>query len=134
MTKLKKLRQRLTNAYLVRCRNWGMCGQKSCEHYEPHRTAPYCAKNPYQYCECMKAFVHDIPIEETDDGDCDPNLAFKAKRESGEKAPPGALLEESEIDWHGKSLSSEQEAYYTEVNHRTVQNYGEFRNRKWGDD
>jgi hypothetical protein len=113
MTKLKKLKQRLTNAYLVRCRNWGMCGQKSCEHYEPHRTAPYCTKNPYQYCECVKAFVHDIPIQDVDEGECDPNLAFKASKNARnqptEEEQVQADTEEHYVDWKHSSFAEEDD-------------------------
>jgi hypothetical protein len=75
-------------------------------HYEPHAvsTDRCVAMSPVKYCTTVKGFVHDIPISEIDSNyQCDPNLAFKAKRDADnrrEKEYKSAMKQHS-IRSHG---------------------------------
>ena len=90
-----KLIKTLKDADLLRCKYWSTCGREECNHYEPHHGDAYrCIYNsPIKYCWRVDGFVHDVPYIEGAyaEDECDPNLAFKAKRDARkrlEKAGP----------------------------------------------
>lgn len=83
-----ELIRKVEGSYLVRCKYWVVCDAKQCRHYEPHRPDKYhCVfLSPVKYCGRAKGFVHDIPLSEIDSNyQCDPNLAFKAKRDADDR-------------------------------------------------
>jgi len=74
------------NTGYLRCKYWSTCGRKECIHYEPHTAYTHdCIYNsPVKYCARARGFVHDVPYVKGmyADDECDPNLAFKAKRDA----------------------------------------------------
>lgn len=72
---------------LVRCKFWLTCNAKDCFHQKAHRAerASCFSPTPVHYCEEAEGFVYDIDVSDSNPiYDCDPNLAFKARRESRE--------------------------------------------------
>jgi len=69
---------------LVRCKYWVVCSNHDCDHFEIHQAGDSCiALQPIKYCRKMKGFVHDVHISQIDSNyECDPNLAFKAMRDT----------------------------------------------------
>jgi hypothetical protein len=80
----KKLIKELKNSWRVRCKYWSTCSNSSCGHYEPHTSWQSCLyNNPVKYCMGAGGFVYDIPYTGNyAEDECDPNLAFKAKRDA----------------------------------------------------
>ena len=83
-----KLRKKLMH-HVCRCKFWAACNMEHCSHHQPHSPSEICVLlSPVKYCREVKGFVYDVPIGEAgynSDSDCDPNLAFKAKREAEEQ-------------------------------------------------
>lgn len=80
-----EIRTDLRKFTLCRCKYWVVCNEEHCYHYEPH--APNNKRcvffNPVKYCSRVKGFVYCTAITGMDDNyECDPNLAFKAKRDA----------------------------------------------------
>lgn len=70
---------------LIRCKFWLTCGEKDCRHHGIHRAEERMCfhPTPVHYCEACEGFVYDIHVSDMSSSyDCDPNLAFKARRES----------------------------------------------------
>ena len=69
---------------LVRCKYWVVCSNHDCDHFEIHQADDSCiVLQPIKYCRRMKGFVHDVHISQIDSNyECDPNLAFKAMRDT----------------------------------------------------
>jgi hypothetical protein len=83
-----KLIRKLKDSYLVRCKQWVVCGSEECLHYAPHNADIHRCMllSPVKFCRRLRGFVHDIPIHETDSNyQCNPNLAFKAKRDADDR-------------------------------------------------
>ena len=82
----RKLIKGLKSAWQVRCKFWTTCGADNCDHHSPHhvRNEACAFFSPVKYCPKAKGFVHDVPYTEGAyaDDECDPNLAFKAKRDA----------------------------------------------------
>jgi len=81
----KKLIKELGESWKIRCKYWTTCSANHCDHYEPHYpTSEACKYNsPVKYCEKAKGFVYDVPYTGSyAEDECDPNLAFKAKRDA----------------------------------------------------
>jgi len=83
-----KLIKELKHSYLVRCKFWGICSQTDCDHYAKHNAGRSCKyKSPVKFCKIIGGFVYDIALSGSDsDYECDPNLAFKARRERAQSA------------------------------------------------
>lgn len=80
-----ELREKLKNTHLCRCKWWVTCGVENCDHYEPHpvHVQKCMLLNPVKYCKQIKGFVHCVPMGDIDSNyECNPNLAFKAKRDA----------------------------------------------------
>jgi len=91
-----KLVRALKNVEYVRCKYWSTCGREECRHYEPHYADAYsCIYNsPVKYCWRVRGFVHDVPYVKGAyaEDECDPNLAFKAKRDAQRRFEYGGSL------------------------------------------
>jgi hypothetical protein len=88
---MNKLYRALLNSYKCRCKFWATCDAKHCFHYEPHTAHSdlLCIDgNPVKYCTRARGFVYDIPYTDGayDEDECDPNLAFKARRDAEARA------------------------------------------------
>ena len=80
-----KLISDLIDSYRVRCRYWSTCSATNCDHHGPHSAMRQCKyHSPVKYCRMKKGFVYDVPYigNAYADDECDPNLAFKAKRDA----------------------------------------------------
>lgn len=86
MNSMKLARELLSGDHRVRCKYWGTCDADHCVHHSPHYPANRsCVFNsPVKYCGHMHGFVHDVPYigGAYANDECDPNLAFKAKRDA----------------------------------------------------
>ncbi len=95
--------RKLNNTNLCRCRFWVICDVETCYHYEPHHPdRDRCIfLSPVKYCGVIGGFVHDIPMTEIDSNyECDPNLAFKAKRDAEKRERSGgSVLNDDEGDY-----------------------------------
>jgi hypothetical protein len=80
-----KLIKELKNTWEVRCKYWSVCNTENCDHYAPHHPhGETCLYNsPVKYCPEVRGFVHDVLYNGSyAEDECDPNLAFKAKRDA----------------------------------------------------
>lgn len=81
-----KLIRALRDIGHVRCKYWSTCGREECNHYEPHYPSKLeCIYNsPVKYCMKAEGFVYCVPYVSGAyaNDECDPNLAFKAKRDA----------------------------------------------------
>lgn len=100
MNNLRLIRS-LKDATLVRCKYWSTCGREECIHYEPHGAYQFeCVYNsPVKYCMKARGFVYDIPYHHGAyaEDECDPNLAFKAKRDAQKRYK--SAMESDHEDW-----------------------------------
>ena len=108
--------RKLSNTNLCRCKFWVICDGSDCHHYEPHHPSREgCTLlSPVKYCSRVRGFVHDIPMADIDSNyDCDPNLAFKAKRDAERR-------ESHSYDVAGKNYDSHAE--WTAAMDRKIKN------------
>jgi len=86
MNDRKLMKELLSSHHKLRCKYWGTCDAEHCVHHGPHYAVNRsCIFNsPVKYCSHMHGFVHDAPYTEGAyaNDECDPNLAFKAKRDA----------------------------------------------------
>ena len=98
---IKKLRRHSNYGDHLRCRYWITCSAKTCFHHEPHfPSAKQCLyDSPVKYCQRVRGFVHDMVYTHGsyNEDECDPNLAFKAKRDA-ENRSAGYPTLHKEID------------------------------------
>ena len=68
----------------VRCIAWLACPIADCDHHSPHAARMECILlNQVKYCPEIEGFVTDMPLTDFDSALAnDPNLAFKAQRDS----------------------------------------------------
>jgi len=86
--KTLSIARRINGAYLVRCKYFAHCCHEDCLHHDPHRpsTNSCVMHSPVKYCRQARGFVHDVPASDIDSMyECDPNLAFKAKRKADQQ-------------------------------------------------
>jgi len=84
MNNIKLIRE-LKHSWQVRCKYWSVCPFNHCDHHEPHhaRNETCLYSSPVKYCAKVEGFVYDVPYTgDYAEDECDPNLAFKAKRDA----------------------------------------------------
>ncbi len=74
----------LTMNTTVRCMAWLACPIIDCDHHPIHAARMSCVLlNQVRYCSEIEGFITDIPLSDFDSALAnDPNLAFKAQKDS----------------------------------------------------
>ena len=105
-----KLIKELKNSWQIRCKYWSVCSTENCDHYAPHHPHSItCLYNsPVKYCPEVNGFVHDVPYHQGSyaEDECDPNLAFKAKRDAERRRSSELVGIEFDTTIEGKFITT----------------------------